>query len=251
MADNSDKASKATLQAAHSDTIEHMAVGKRGFGLIFSQDSGFILKKDGLPFLLSVTLTDTSGSQWTWSQVKDNDTIGKYYQVKQTGNFFVCTIELTKKYAFVSHLLLEIKSDGTILKNERFIHGNYPCCWDNFYEGFKKRGEYFYFKTCGTGSGYCGSRIYLFKNIISQDKQNAIPESYRSFSGDGQSEVLTSTMELRENYIIMHYKLETGNVDRNSKNFKAKKKDKFDIKYILHNSNWVATDSTKIKDLDL
>ena len=229
---------------------ELSAIGKRGYGLTLSNDSGFILKKDGLRFLLSVALTDTFGSHWTWSQIKDNDTIGKYYHVKQTGNFFVCTIGLAKNHLFESHLLLEIKTDGTILKNERFIHGNYPCCWDNYYEGFKKRGDYYYLKTCGTGSGYCGSRIYLFRKIMPQDKQNSIPESYHAFFGDEQSEILNSTMEWQDNYLIMHYKLDSGNVDSNSKNFEAKKTDKFDVKYILLNDTWVATDSTKIKDMD-
>lgn len=244
---NNKTVSKGTIQTIPLDTT---AVGKRNLGLTLSQDSGFILKKDGLRFLLSVAITDTSNSYWT--SVKDNDTIAKFYKVKQTGNFLVCTIDLTKKYFFETHLLLEIKADGTILKNERFLHSNYPCCWDNCYEGFNKSGGFFCIKTCGTGSGYCGTHIYLFKEIKPQDKQNSIVESYRSsFSRDGISQNLSSTIEWHNDYLIMHYKLEEGELDENYRNFKVKHTDRFDVKYILQNDSWIATDSIKLKDLDM
>jgi hypothetical protein len=242
--------SKDTIQSVPLNTTEPSAVGKRGIGLTLSQDSGFILKKDGLRFLLSVAITDTSGSGW--SQAKDNDTIGRFYKVKQTGNFFVCTIDLSKRNSFETHLLLEIKADGTVLKNERFFHGNYSCCWHNYYEGFNKIGDFFCIKTCVTGSGYCGTHIYIFKEIKPQEKQNSIVQSYwSSFSGDGLSQNLNSTIEWNNDYLLMHYELEKGKFDEKYTNFRVKRTDKFDVKYILKNAIWIATDSTKLRELDI
>jgi hypothetical protein len=48
-------------------------------------DSGFVLKKEGLPFLLSNRLTDTTDA--SWNHLNDNDTIAKYYRINQTGHF--------------------------------------------------------------------------------------------------------------------------------------------------------------------
>ncbi len=242
--------SQDTIKIVAIEIAEPTAIGKRGNGLTFYQDSGFILKKDGLRFLLSAALTDTAGSYW--SQVKDNDTIGKYYKVRQTGNFFVCTIDLSQKNNFETFLLLEIKADGTVLKNERFFHGNYLCCLPNYYEGFYKYGDYFCLKTCGTGSGYCGTNMYLFKEIKPQNEQNSIAESYSSFNCSiGLSIILSSTIELHNDYLIMHYELKNGEFNIIHPHFKVKQTDKFDVKYKLQNDTWVATDSTKLKDLDI
>lgn len=49
--------------------------------LDFDKDSGYVTKEYGLPFLLANSLTDTLDS--FWNQAKDNDTIGKYYNVKK------------------------------------------------------------------------------------------------------------------------------------------------------------------------
>jgi len=230
------------------------SIEKEYFKLKLVNDSGFIQKKDGLLFLLSHGLTDTTDSHL--DLMNDKDTIGKYYKVKQTGNFFYCLIGFSE--GFETHILFETKPDGTLLKSERFYHGNYSCCWDNYYEGFNKNGNYFSIKTCGTGSGYCGSHIYLFKNIIAQDQQNSIPEYYWASSVGGHDaetdgpicHSLSSTIEFKLDYILMHYKLEKG-VLGDSLDFRIRSTEKFDVKFIMKNGMWEATDSTKLNMLDM
>ena len=213
--------------------------------LIQSKDSGYIVKKKGLDFLLSLSLTDTLNSYW--NQSKDNDTIGKYYKDYASNNYFMCFVDLTKKYSFETHLLMEVKGNGEILKKERFFHGNYPCCWKNYYEGFSKYGEYFRIKTCGTGSGYCASYFYLFKEILSQESQNSIPKEYWSSSLITQH--LTSQMELKDNELTMHYKLETGELY--DSDFRVNETKTFDVKYLFKNKKWTTNEESKFNGLDL
>ncbi len=221
----------------------------RNSKLILSHDSGFVIKKNGLSFLLANALTDTTDS--FWNQLKDSDTIGKYYKVRETNNYFYCTIDLTRKYTFETHLLIEINTIGDILKSERFFHGNYLCCWDNYYEGFKKYGDYFGIETCGTGSGYCASYLYLFKNILPQEKQNSIPQSYWSSLGaGGLSQRFSSEMKFKKDKLVLYYKIEYGELD-DSSNFNIKKTKTFDIEYLLKNNKWTTNDSSKFEGLDL
>ena len=221
----------------------------RSSKLMLENDSGFVIKKNGLPFLLETSLTDTIDS--FWNQVKDSDTIGKYYKVSQTGNYFYCSIDLTRKYSFETHLLIEIKPSGEILRFERFFHGNYPCCWDNYYEGFNTFGEYFGLKTCETGSGYCASYLYLFKEILPQDKQNSIPQTYWSSIGaGGLSQSLSSEMEFKKDNLFVYYKLEDGELDDRS-NFNIQKIKTLEVKYMFKNNTWITNDCSKFDGLNL
>lgn len=194
-------------------------------------------------------LADTSNT--SWSTITDKDTIGKYYKIRETGNYLCCVLDVGQEGEFETHLLLEIKPNGTPIKTERFLHGNYPCCWGNHYEGFNRYGDYFSLKTCGTGSGYCASYLYLFKTLKPQEAQNSIAESYWSaFSGDELVHSLTSTLEVGPDSVVMHYRLKKGILGDDS-NFKIKETDIFDVAYHWNDHTWIATDSTKLKTLDL
>ena len=214
--------------------------------IIQLKDSGYIVKKKGLDFLVSSALTDTLNSYW--NQAKDNDTIGKYYKDHASNNYFMCFVDLAKKYSFETHMLIEVNENGEIMKKERFFHGNYSCCWKNYYEGFSKRGKYFCLKTCGTGSGYCASYLYLFKEILPQESQNSIPEEYWSSSGITQK--FTSQMELGNNELTMHYKLEIGELSDSSA-FRADQTRTFDVNYFFKNKKWITKDESKFDGLDL
>lgn len=213
--------------------------------LIQAQDSGYFTKRKAIGFLLAAKLTDTLNSYW--SQANDNDTIGKYYR-NASGNYFLCTVDLSKKYAFETHLLIETKPNGEVLRKERFFHGNYSCCWENYYEGFNQYGAYFGIKTCGTGSGYCASYLYLFKQIIAQKKQNSIPESYSSYFGI--AEQLTSRMELKNEDLLMHYELEKGEINDSSE-FEVNETKTFDVRFVFKNNKWTTTEKNKFDGLDL
>ncbi len=216
--------------------------------LKFPLDSGYINKKEGLQFLLSNSLSDTANS--AWYLMKETDTIGKYYKVNESGNFYLCLIDYSNRYTFETHLIIEVNPSGDVLESERFRHGNYPCCWRNYYDGFNKYGEYFGIITCGTGSGYCASHLYLFKQLISQDEQKSIPEDYWSCGPNGEFHSLNSTMEFQQGNLIMHYKLDYGKMSLKGKN-KVKKTKSFDAIYTFKDNKWTTNDSTKLRDLDV
>jgi hypothetical protein len=230
-----------------NESVKPSGIGKHGVGLTLIEDSGYILKKNGLRFLVSVGIANTANS--FWSNVKSNDTIGKYYYVKRSNSFYICLIDLSSFYPFVTHLLLEVDTMGKILKQESFLHGNNPCCWDNDFEGFNKYGDYFGLKTCGSGSGYCSSYLYLFKEIIPQDKQLQIPISYwTNMCPDGLEESLNSSFNLRNDSLHLDFIFKRGSYDRNS-NFKVIKSSKFEMLYIFNGNKWRTNDKSKLKNM--
>lgn len=215
--------------------------------LELSSDSGFITKKIGLPFLMSNKLSDTINS--FWNQVNDFDTIAKYYKIKETGHYYYCTIDLSQQYIFETHLIIELTCDGEIIKSERFKHGNYSCCWNNYYEGFNKYGNYCGIDICTTGSGYCATYLFLFKNIIPQKSQKKIPISYwLSMGPKGQSQSLSSTIDIDNDEIIIHYKSGEGELD-DSLNFNLNKTRAFEVKFNLINGIWTTNDTANFEGL--
>ena len=57
-------------------------------------------------------------------------------------------------------------------------------------------------------------------------------------------------MEFKDNYLIIHYLLENGELDDNSE-FKVIKSRTFDVKYIFNDQKWVTNDSIKFKGLQI
>ncbi len=216
--------------------------------LKFNQDSGYILKSEGLKFLLSSRTTDTANS--SWHLFKDNDTIGKYYKVVNAQSCFLCLIDYGGKYSFETHIVFEINNKNLIVKSERFFHGNYSCCWENSYDGFMKYGDYFAIKTCGTGSGFCSSYLYVFKELFAQDSMNGIPEScWSAENGNGMAKNITSALELVNEKIIMHYTAEAGIIKDSKPYFKVKYRRKFDVMFYFENKYWKANDSSELEGL--
>ena len=231
----------ACIPEKSNDSKAKGASNKTKAILNLSSDSGFITKKIGHKFLVEASLSDTSKN---WDLLKSSDTIGKYYKVGSTGNYFACLIDYSDKYAFETHLLLELSPNGNLLKSERYIHGNYPCCWDNYYSGFGKMGNYFYIETCATGSGFCASELYLFKNIKPQDSIISVPNNcFISMTGTGLSYKLNSRVEFKSEYLIMHYLLQKGIFDDQNK-FQTKKTENFDIRFDLVRNSWLTSDSS-------
>jgi hypothetical protein len=213
------------------------------------QDSGFVLKKDGLPFLLSNRLTDTTDA--SWNHLNDNDTIAKYYRINQTGHFYYCTVDLSKKYTYETHLLLELTPDAKIIKSARYFHSHYSCCWGSYCDGFNRYGDFFGIKTCATGSGFCASNLYLFKTLVQQDEQSLIPLGYLEAIGvERRPQRVSSTLEIKRNELIMHYLTEVGDLDEQG-NFKVKKTKKMNATFIFRNNQWVCRDSAILAKFDL
>lgn len=214
--------------------------------LDLSKDSGFVTKKIGLPFLIAHQLTDTIGTYWK-DYIKDSDTIGKYYKIQETGHFYYCTID-RQPDDFETHLILELNQDGKLLQSERFFHGHYHCCWENRYEGFQKYGDYLGIKTCSTGSGFCATHLYLFKNLVPQDSLESVLIDYWEAMGgeDRNPRSLSSSLTISKDVLLVHYKLEEGKIVNDTR-FKVQKTRRFDVPYIHKNHQWLPQDSTMFK----
>jgi hypothetical protein len=214
----------------------------------FSLDSGYITKNAGLKLLLIYGLTDTINS--SWDLINASDTIAKYYKDQETGHYFICSIDYSNIYNFETHVIFELNKIGELVKKERFFHGNYPCCWNNYFSGFNKYGTFYGINICGTGSGYCAKYLLLFKNLIPQNSQKLIPIEYWSNSGEGETQSLGSFMIIEKNEIWMHYKLDIGILD-DSLNFKIDNTREFNVKFKLNQEIWEMEDSTLFEGLDL
>lgn len=214
----------------------------------FSLDSGYITKNDGIRLLLFYKLTDTTKS--SWNLINEFDTIAKYYKIQETGHYYICSIDYSNKYDFSTHIIIELNNNGELVKSERIFHGNYPCCWKNYYDGFHKYAHFYGIEICGTGSGFCSKDLFLFKNLIPQNYQNLIPIEFWSNSGEGETQCMTSSMEIENNEIFMHYKLDDGELD-DSLNFRINRTREFNLKFKLNQETWELEDSIKFEDLDI
>lgn len=210
---------------------------------LFTQDSGFVSKKDVLAFLASKHIGDTANKRW--EILTDTDTFGKYYRLPN-GNFIAC-LEDVGGERFENHLLLEVDSYDSILKKEHYIHWNYPCCWKNDYEGFMKSGDYFLFKFCQTGSDYCASSLYFFQQVTPQDSLDRIVQGYWNGMGDGEGNAwaLNGKWHINGDSLAMQYQLYTFSwIDTLPG---PEDSVLFNVLYLKDRRGWRVTDSTFLK----
>lgn len=210
---------------------------------LFTQDSGFISKKGVLNFLVSKRMGDTADRHW--ELYADTDTFGKYYRLPD-GNFIACLEDIGGD-SFESHLLLEINPYDSVLKKERYIHANYPCCWRNQYEGFMKSGDYFLFKFCQTGSGFCASGIYFFQRITPQDSLDHVVLGYWNSMGDGEGHawLLSGMWHISDDSLTMQHRLYTFSWEDTL--HRPDDSVLFNVVYVKDKRGWRVTDSTYLK----
>lgn len=218
-------------------------------------DSGYIHKDEAVKLLLQAKYDlgyvpegrDTLDLEPRYIGL--TDTIGKYYRL-DTGNYLVFLQDIIHPDRNVS-VLLETTPDNTILKAEPYWAGMYQCCLDKPYEVIKKYpGGYFGAASCGTGSGHCSSNIYFFKEFSPQGN-SICSYIYTGWCRGTQIAChLNSDIEIRNDTVIMHYKLEHLKERRNGK-YKVIDTEKFDVKYVEREQGWVALDSTKIYEFPL
>ena len=224
--------------------------------LILANDSGIVTKKEGLPFLLSNSLTDTIPNSSSWHLFKETDTIGKYYRIESSNNYMVCLIDFGSEYDFATHLIIEINGKGELVKSARFRHWNYPCCWNDFTSGFHKYGDFFGIEICGTGSGFCSSNLHLFKEVTPQDSIFRIRLGlWFNYDENNATRLSVSNMEINKDEFILHYVLDYGILEHDEKsdsyNFKMKERENFQIKYFYENGKWNTKDTANYAKLDL
>lgn len=209
---------------------------------LFTQDSGFIRKKDVLNILKYNHLTDTTASGWTL--YPDTDTFGKYYR-QPDGNIMACLLDVGGP-SFETHLLMEVRPDDSLISAERFFHGNYPCCWENF-DGFGKFRDYYYLKICNTGTAFCMSSICVFKNVQPQDSMSPIIQGYWSGSMGGEARDLTSQWTINGDSLLMHYQLEEYYcMDTLKRSIKTAT---FSIIFLKRENRWQPTDSALLEKI--
>ena len=125
--------------------------------LIFAKEYGFVTMEEGMPFLLANSLIDTTSksSKQEWGKINPADTIGKYYRIAENDN---CIMLIPYSLDFFNpvSLIIEITSNGEIIKNEKFDLGGaqpYIKC----YEDFEKYDTFFGVMAQG---GLCFHAIY-------------------------------------------------------------------------------------------
>lgn len=216
-------------------------IGLRLFG-----DSAYITKKIGLRVLKHEIYNDTSDLKGSWDGYKDSDTIGKYYKSSATGNYIACIADHTN--SFTSYVMLEFKKSKegiTVISKNIYNHGNYECCWDNFIkDGFRRVGDFLCFKFCSTGSGYCASRLFLFKHVVPMNENVICTYIWEAFTGIS----LTSTMTIKDNVLNVNYKLIKNKIVTTADIIKyvPLTSENFKIDYIFNGSRWYAKDSTLV-----
>ncbi|KOS05350.1 hypothetical protein AM493_04370 [Flavobacterium akiainvivens] len=204
----------------------------------FVADSGYITPANVLQ-LLKIDPSDTLYTIDLNAPV--TDTLGKYYKMAN-GNY----ISSVRVIAHYGYMLCEARPDGTVLKKEKYIFNNFECCWNGIDNCLRKYGNYYTFLTCGTGTAYCGGELYVFNDIIPQEKQVGITESIWAWTGKKDIyKDLSSKMEMSGDTVIMHYTHCFYREKKNGKH-KVKKEQHLDAKYIQQNGKWAAIDSVKV-----
>ena len=216
--------------------------------LILTGDSGFVTMKEGMAFLVTNSLTDTTPNANAWHLFNQTDTIGKYYKIENSDHYIMCLIDYGL-YGIETHIVTEIDAKGKLLKSERFFHGNYPCYWYNTYDCFSKYGDFFCIKAYGSWFSSCA--LYLFKEVTPQDSITPIPFDYWGGEEDNFSSLHVLSMEIKKDELIVHYILENveKKYDEKKEDFitTAQHRSKFKIKYFYENGQWETTNK-KLKE---
>ena len=240
-------AAKSTERQTLQNTIE----------IDLSIDSGYILKREGIKLLLNINETKLKFN--SWKNAEDTDTLGKYYFSSKSGNYILCVSDYSQQFDFETHILIELKrikkNNFKVIAKERYFHGNYSCCWNNNFDGFQMNKNWFSFKECGTGSGFCSSHIHYFRKVLPQKKSTKLLDEI-SFCESELSESeycysISSSEVSFPNYITFNYTYEKFEISKDSETEKSIRKELFTVIYELKNGKWVANDSTKLKEYSL
>ncbi|MFN6077267.1 MAG: hypothetical protein ACK476_18580 [Fluviicola sp.] len=224
--------------------------------LHLNENDGYLMKNEVLDILDNLNLSNKKNFNANW--IKDSDTLGRYFKSTETGNYIFCLYDTNKDYDFETHVLVELKplkeNRFKILAKERYFHGNYPCCWNNYYDGFTFENGYFRINTCGTGSGLCGKHAYYFKHVIPQEQLNSITIDYYFYQEDMEAITLESTLVINENYILVSYTLKNITLleligDTNE--IRTDSEEKFDVLYEYKYNNWTTNDTLNLQKIQI
>lgn|GEM_PF-6168835 len=89
--------------------------------MILPYDSGYITNKNALSFLLAAGLTDTSIHHKWDKQIKDDDTIGKYYPSNTNGNKMILAKIFDRRDSSNQLILIELDGKGRIIQQTPYF----------------------------------------------------------------------------------------------------------------------------------
>jgi hypothetical protein len=216
---------------------------------IFISDSGYILKNDAVHFLLAIGMTDTStdnsGKGPFWNRRKITDTLGKYYLSAESDHYLMCLVDYGKTDGWETHVLSEYEKGNDnwkLIAKERYSHGNYPSCWPNIFDGFKKYGNLFSISNCGTGSCFSSTHMQFFNAVVKQDWKNSLCTNiFQCGEEFGNDQKLDSKMIISNKTIYLNYFYKEGKKDS------IKVKYNFSVNYSLENGMLKIKDSVSVK----
>jgi hypothetical protein len=224
--------------------------------LHLNENDGYLMKNEVLDILDNLNLSNKKNFNANW--IKDSDTLGRYFKSTETGNYIFCLYDTNKDYDFETHVLVELKplkeNRFKILAKERYFHGNYPCCWNNYYDGFTFENGYFRINTCGTGSGLCGKHAYYFKHVIPQEKLNSITIEYYIYQEEMEASKLESIIEITKNQLKISYILSKLSLSENEKEeieYIIISEEKFDVLYEYKYNNWTTNDTLNLQKIQI
>lgn len=229
----------AIIFAACKQKTQHVVIETLktpGYGAVFKGDAGVIIKKPAWPYLIAAKLIDTT-LVTDWSYTEDTDTIGKYYRLNDEDAYLACILDHAVD-GRENLLLFETNPQGVVTKSFHYYYGEAHCCWVSTFDGFGRMGNYFFIRTCGTGTAMCTSDLYLFKTASPQEAQQPISEWYwmGSNAADPAIHGVSSVLKVQGDSVQVHYTVEAG--------VAAVTTDSFDVTYHLLQGRWVANDST-------
>jgi len=218
------------------------------FKQIAAQDSGYLQKRDALLILSMANVLDSTNIDYE-RDIKESDTIAKYYRMNNGNYLFSIEYGFDDYYYEKSNILIELSPQGKVLKKETF----YPCYRGFPCGNFNKFGNFFCLKfyTCSEG-GYLETTLLLFKEIT--DSLRHIPFScwtaatgYEDTIEHKHSDLTCSSVikKIENDSLIISYSSEVTffvfigeGRDIKSKVVDIIKHEPFDILYIYKDNEW-------------
>lgn len=202
-------------------------------------------------------MTDTANNhkksgESSWYLFKETDTIGRYYYSELNDTYIACLIDYGKNDGFETHVLTEFKKENQgwkCIAKERYIHGNYPSCWSNWWNGFEKFGNIFAISYCGTGSCFSSTHKQFFTKVVPQDWENCSIQTAQYSCSDYDYEMsIESQMTIKDSLLIFTYHFK----ERNELEKTSTKSEFFtNVVYTFRNNKIKLKDSTNFKKIPL
>ena len=252
------------------------------FKRIIAQDSGFLQKREVFQISAIVNIIDSvnkiENDYQKEEYIKDgrteeeyseylkflddliekkdteNDTIAKYYKRTDNGNYVIAVEYCFLGYYCNSNILIEISSQGKLLKKEIYYH----CYSGRLLGNFNKFGDFFGLKlsSCSMGGYYIVS-LCIFKEIAPVDSLNQIP--FWCYTAETDDDTIENkhvswgcdgTIKKIENdSLIISYFPKAYISEYGEDSEEIIEKEPFDILYIYKNNQWHVADKGEYEKL--